>query len=141
MGAQEHFVISQAGRQPQPGRDRRRVRRPFGSRLGDAALAAAAGAARGRGLLAGGARRRWPRRRRRSTVLDGRFRLVATRPALIDRLHRATAALRPPALVVLAGLLLAMLAMLAADVPALVDGIGELLRQPAALVAVACCCG
>ncbi len=138
LGPKEHFVLAQLDGTRTLGEIGDAYAGRFGARLGDQHWGQLLRLLGGRRLLAGGGPPPEPAAPPRSTVLDGRVRLVRDPAGLVDRLHRATAPLlRRPALVALAGLLLAMLAVLAADAPVLLDGTGELLRQPAALVAVA----
>ena len=76
--------------------------------------------------------------RPRSTLLNGRSKLVADAPALIERLHRVAApALRPGVLVGLAVAVLAMLVLIGADAGRLLDDTGTLYTdQPVTLTAV-----
>lgn len=111
----------------------------FGVRLGDAHWSRLLGLLGSRGLLAGApATPPSTVDRPESTFFSGRTPLVADAPALVDRLQRALAPLLRPA--VLAGavtLVVAMLAMMAADADRLRAATGTLYHdQPVTLAAV-----
>ncbi|MGW4384151.1 peptidase M50 [Kitasatospora sp. NPDC004531] len=73
----------------------------------------------------------------RSTVLNGRTRLVADAPALLDALHAATAfARRRAVLAPLLALVAALLVAVAVQLPTLIDETRRLAENPVALFAV-----
>ncbi len=73
----------------------------------------------------------------RSTLLSGRTRMVADAPALLERLHRATGfARRPGVLVPVLALVAALLVAVAAQLGELVHESARLVDQPVALMAV-----
>ena len=142
VGPKEHFVIARLDGTRTLGE----IGDEYAGRLRRPARRASTGASCSGCWAAGGcspaaARRRKPAAPPRSTVLDGRVRLVRDPAALVDRLHRAAAPLlRRPALVALVGLLLAMLAVLAADAPALLDGTGGCSGSRPRWSRWPCCC-
>jgi putative peptide zinc metalloprotease protein len=129
LGPKEHFVLIAMDGERTLGEIGEAYARRFRSRLGDAHWSRLLALLGTRRLLAGGPPPvPDPLPVPRSTFLDGRARLVADAPVLVDRLHRRAGGLLRPVPLAAAGLaVLAMLVLLAADA-------GELLRATGTLV-------
>lgn len=148
VGPKEHFIIVRLDGSRSLDEIGDEYAGEFGARLGEAQWGQMLRLLHGRDLLDGG---RAPAAvpsappapeaagHRPNGILAGRTRLVADAPALMDRLHRATApARRPAVLTVLVVLAVALLAAVAAQAGTLWRQTEETARQPVVLLAVGC---
>jgi ABC-type multidrug transport system ATPase subunit/Zn-dependent protease len=148
VGPREHFIIVRLDGSRSLDEIGDEYAGEFGARLGEAQWGQMLRLLHGRDLLDGG---RAPAAvpssppaadtagRRPNGILAGRTRLVADAPALMDRLHRATApARRPAVLTVLVTLAVALLVAVAVQADTLWRQTEETARRPVLLLAVGC---
>ncbi|MGW1158644.1 ATP-binding cassette domain-containing protein [Streptomyces sp. NPDC002519] len=144
VGPREHFLITRLDGSRTLAEIGREYAGEFGARLGEAQWGQMLRLLHGRGLLDGAPvptapPAAAPSGRRPNGVLAGRTRLVADAPALMDRLHRATApARRPAVLIVLTALAVALLAAVAVQAGTLWRQTEQTARQPVLLLAIGC---
>jgi ABC-type multidrug transport system ATPase subunit/Zn-dependent protease len=145
VGAKEHFIIARLDGSRSLAEIGAEYAVRFGARLGDAQWQQVLRLLSARQLLAGGGPAVAPPTAQaaqsapRSTLLSGRTRMVADAPALMDRLHAATAfARRRAVLLPLFAAAVAVLALVAVRFGELADQTGRLYHQPVALAAVGC---
>lgn len=147
VGPKEHFIIARLDGSRSLGEIGDEYAGAFGARLGEAQWGQMLRLLHGRALLDGAPAPAVPSAspaadaagHRPNGILAGRTRLVADAPALMDRLYRATApARRPAVLTVLVVLAAALLAAVAAQAGTLWRQTEETARQPVILLAVGC---
>lgn len=144
VGPKEHFLITRLDGTRTLEEIGREYTGAFGTRLGEAQWGQMLRLLHGRGLLDGAPAPAAPPAvvppaARPNGLLAGRTRLVADAPALMDRLHRATAPLRrPAALGVLVVLAVALVTAVAVQGDTLWRQTEQTARQPVLLLAVGC---
>ncbi|WP_329569566.1 M50 family metallopeptidase [Kitasatospora sp. NBC_01266] len=141
IGAKEHFLITRLDGTRSLAELGESYAQQFRARLGEAQWQQLLGLLYGRGLLADAPApaAEPPAPPVRSTVLNGRAKLVADAPALLDRLHAATGFARTRwFLVPLLALVAALLSSVAAHLGELWRNTDQLFHQPVALLAVGC---
>ncbi|GAA5004521.1 hypothetical protein GCM10023335_20790 [Streptomyces siamensis] len=143
VGPKEHFLITRLDGTRTLAEIGSEYTGEFGTRLGEAQWGQMLGLLHSRSLLDGGPTPATSPaaapQDRPSGILAGRTRLVADAPALMDRLHCATAPVRRPVtLTVLTALTVALLAAVAVQAGTLWRQTGETAGRPVVLLAVGC---